>query len=342
MQVITAKKNDAGQRLDKFLSKYMNQAPKSFFYKMLRKKNIVLNGKKATGSEILSVGDEIKLFLSDETIGKFRGSVRTDYPVMELSILYEDENIALINKPAGMLSQRAEGDDPSLVEYFIGYLLNSGKMDPGELERFRPSVCNRLDRNTGGIVAAGKTLAGLQDLSEVFRNRTLDKYYYALVKGQVRRAEHVYGVLKKNPDKNLVFVETMKKDKASGQEGYIETFYEPVGQTEYTTLLRIKLITGKTHQIRSHLAALGHPIVGDPKYGDVKTNRYFEKKYRLKYQMLHACELFFPKEHMPGTLRVLGGQRFIAPLPKWYRSILLGECIEETVLYGKISETETE
>ena len=133
MQTITANKNDAGQRLDKFLAKYMTQAPKSFFYKMLRKKNIVLNGKKAAGNEILAVGDEIRLFLSDETIEKFRAKEQASYPVTDLSILYEDEHIALINKPAGMLSQKADDDTPSLVEYFIGYLISSGQLKEAEL-----------------------------------------------------------------------------------------------------------------------------------------------------------------------------------------------------------------
>ena len=329
MQTITANKNDAGQRLDKFLAKYMTQAPKSFFYKMLRKKNIVLNGKKAAGNEILAVGDEIRLFLSDETIEKFRAKEQASYPVTDLSILYEDEHIALINKPAGMLSQKADDDTPSLVEYFIGYLISSGQLKEAELSRFKPSVCNRLDRNTSGIVAAGKTLSGLQNLSELFRERTLDKYYYAFVKGRLEKGAHIHGILKKDHGKNQVMIQICDEKSAKGQEGYIETSYEPVAQTPYMTLLKVKLITGKTHQIRSHLASIGHPIAGDRKYGDRKTNQFYEKKYGLKDQMLHACELHFPEKGIPESVQYLSGQTFQAPIPAWYRAVLDGEGIKE-------------
>lgn len=356
MQMITANKNDAGQRLDKFLAKYLNQAPKSFFYKMLRKKNIVLNGKKASGSEILTVGDEIKLFLSDETINKFRlRDTAVTYPVTGLSILYEDDHIAIINKPAGMLSQRADDDTPSLVEYFIGYLLSGNQIQQKDLERFKPSVCNRLDRNTSGIVAAGKTLAGLQDLSEMFRERTVDKYYYAFVKGAVKEKAHIRGILRKDTARNQVYVDVINQNDLSENhvsEGnadrthsiknqthmtvsehadtdhYIETSYEPVAGTAHMTLLRVKLITGKTHQIRSHLASIGHPIAGDPKYGNRKTNQYFEQKYGLKQQLLHACEIHFPEDKVPDTIKKLAGCSILAPLPDIYRKVLDGEGIE--------------
>ena len=168
--------NEAGQRLDKFLGKYMDQAPKSFLYKMLRKKNITLNGKKALGNEILSAGDTVKLFLSDETVSKFsRSRTQETYKPKsrgqgtKLDILYEDEHTIFINKPAGMLSQKAAPGDVSLVEHLIAYLLESGQITEEELRTFRPSVCNRLDRNTSGIVAAGKTLAALQELRAMFR-----------------------------------------------------------------------------------------------------------------------------------------------------------------------------
>ena len=179
MRELTIRTNEAGQRLDKFLVKYMPLAPKSFFYKMMRKKNITLNGKKASGQERLAEGDTVKLFLSNETIDKF---TKTDTvlqksitPVAELDILYEDQNTIFINKPAGMLSQKAAKDDISLVEYVIGYLLESRQITEDELHTFHPSVCNRLDRNTSGIVAAGKTLAALQELSAMFRERSLKK-----------------------------------------------------------------------------------------------------------------------------------------------------------------------
>ena len=163
MQEIIVTANEAGQRFDKLLAKYLNEAPKSFLYKMLRKKNIVLNGKKATGNEKLEVGDHIKLFLSDETIEKF-SKIKVQRTNQVLNFVYEDDNILIINKPVGMLSQKAEAKDESLVEHIITYLLESGQMTEEELRKFKPSICNRLDRNTSGLVVAGKSLIGLQKM----------------------------------------------------------------------------------------------------------------------------------------------------------------------------------
>lgn len=329
MQLINANKNDAGQRLDKFLAKYMNQAPKSFFYKMLRKKNITLNGKKATGSEILNVGDEIKLFLSDETIEKFQGKTVTEYPTADLDVIYEDEHVIFLNKPAGMLSQKADDQNPSMVEYLIGYLLRKGAIDQEELARFKPSVCNRLDRNTSGLIVAGKTLSGLQFLSDVFKQRTVDKYYYALVSGVVRNPAHIQGYLKKDDKTNKV---TVLKNIKQGEEALydaIDTSYEPLASNTFATLLRVKLITGKTHQIRAHLASIGHPIAGDYKYGNEKVNAYYKKKYGLKSQLLHAHTLIFPKEGVPDAFEHLSGKAFTAKLPKEFSNLLKKENIEE-------------
>ena len=157
MKEFIIEENEAGQRFDKYLAKLLREAPKSFFYKMLRKKNITLNGKKATGNEKLLKGDTIKLFLSDETFDKFAGSSQVARAYCELDIVYEDPDIIIINKPAGMLSQPADDGEPSLVEYLTGYLLKKGDLTEEQLKTFRPSVCNRLDRNTSGMVCAGKS-----------------------------------------------------------------------------------------------------------------------------------------------------------------------------------------
>ena len=189
MKEIIITSREAGQRLDKYLGKYLREAPKSFIYKMLRKKNITLNGKKADGSEKVQEQDVVRLYFAEDTLNKFTGikekQDRKIWPCRKLDIIYEDEQVCLINKPAGMLSQKAKPEDVSLVEYFIGYLLQSGQITEQELARFQPSVCNRLDRNTSGIVAAGKTMAGLQELSRLFHDRTMHKYYRCLVKGQI-------------------------------------------------------------------------------------------------------------------------------------------------------------
>ena len=187
MKEFTINANEAGQRFDKYLGKLLREAPKSFCYKMLRKKNITLNGGKATGAEKLNTGDRIKLFLSDETFDKFAGAdTKPARAHHVLDIVYEDDNILLINKPVGMLSQPADGKEPSLVEFLTGYLLETGAVTEESLHTFRPSVCNRLDRNTSGIVAAGKSLAGLQELSLLFHDRGLHKFYRCLVQGSIK------------------------------------------------------------------------------------------------------------------------------------------------------------
>lgn len=180
MQKITVSANEAGQRLDKLLGKYLSNAPMSFVYKMLRKKNIKLNGKKAQGNEKLTKGDQVEVFLSDDTWQKFAGApgaekqlpadlARAMESSIRLSVIYEDPDILILNKPSGMLSQKAAPSDLSLNEYMIAYLLKKGDLKLAELATFRPSVCNRLDRNTSGLVTAGKSLAGLQQLSEILR-----------------------------------------------------------------------------------------------------------------------------------------------------------------------------
>ena len=178
---------EEGQRLDKYLSRYMPEAPKSFFYKMLRKKNIVLNGKKSDGKEKLNVGDSIKIFMADDTILKFRGETKVDIvKPIDLDIVYEDDNILIINKPSGMLSQKAEASDVSVNEYIISYLVSTNKLSEEQLKTFKPGVCNRLDRNTSGLIIAGKSLKGLQTMSKMFKERTMDKYYFALVNGKIK------------------------------------------------------------------------------------------------------------------------------------------------------------
>lgn len=322
MKELCIRSNEAGQRLDKFLGKYMQQAPKSFIYKMLRKKNITLNGKKASGSEMLSEGDQLKLFLSDETIGKFSGvqEVPGKIPSVRLDILYEDANTLFINKPAGMLSQKAKAEDISLVEHLTAYLLERGQITEEELRTFRPSVCNRLDRNTSGIVAAGKTLAALQELGGMFRERTVRKYYLCLVKGTVTQERRISGYLRKDEKTNKVTVQDAEaRVNRSEGESRIETEYRPIAWKNGFTLLEVHLITGKTHQIRAHLASQGHPIAGDYKYGDRAVNERLKKEFGLKSQLLHSARLCIPE--CEGVLSGLSGREITAPVPPLFERI---------------------
>lgn len=309
MQSLTVSKNEAGQRLDKLLSKYLNLAGKSFLYKMIRKKNITLNGRKCDGSEKLAEGDEVRLFLSDETIEKFSEVKIPSVKKVALNIIYEDEHILLVNKPAGMLSQKAKESDESLVEYMIDHLISSGQLSAEQLRSFRPSVCNRLDRNTSGLVVGGKSLTGLQLMSAVFKDRSIHKYYQCVVKGKISNRQVITGFLTKNETSNQV---TVHRQEEAGSVP-IMTEYEPVDCFGEYTLLKVTLITGRTHQIRAHLSSIGHPIVGDYKYGDCKVNEEAKRLCHINSQLLHSFQVIFPE--LPEPLSYLSGNTFTAPLP---------------------------
>lgn len=329
MKLVQIGKNQSGGRLDKFLLKYLDRAGSGFIYKMLRKKNITLNGKKADGSEKLNVGDEIKIFLSDETFEKFSSQsdgcgdelkpyqrLTSTKEFQSLSVVYEDKNILLLDKPADMLSQKAKDTDVSLNEYAIAYLLDKGVVGAEEFKTFKPSVCNRLDRNTTGLITVGASMEGVRALSLGFKERTFDKYYVCLVAGKVEQGARITGYLEKNERNNQVVI----SDTQRGDSVFIDTEYEPLKTDGRVTLLKVKLITGKTHQIRAHLASVGHPIIGDTKYGDAKSNEKYRREYGVKHQLLHSYELHFPE--MEGALENLSGQTFRADIPAVYGTIL--------------------
>lgn len=303
MQQIMIGENEAGQRMDKFLRKFMPLAPASFFYKMLRKKNITLNGKKAEGGEKLTAGDMISFYLADETISGFRenGADIKEYEeayrrLKGIQVVYEDEHIVIMNKPIGVLSQKAKQEDQSLNEWMIGYLLASGHLDAKQLSTYRPSICNRLDRNTGGLVIGARSLAGSQEINRLISSRKIRKYYRMLVKGSVEKEEILEGFLVKEEKNNTVHL--VSGD--SGEKGdYIKTRYYPVRRFFDRTLVEAELITGKSHQIRIHMASTAHPLLGDYKYGDRKWNDKYKKQYGISSQLLYACRLEFPAMEPP-------------------------------------------
>lgn len=315
MKQIDIGENEAGIRLEKLLTKYLNKAPKSFIFKMLRKKNITLNGKKADGTEKTKVGDVVKLFLSDETIANFRETkeVVSGRTLPGLDIVYEDDNILLINKPGGVLVQKASPKDYSLNEMIIDYLEQKGEISKEGFGTFKPSVCNRLDRNTSGLVAAGKSMAGLQELSKMFRERTIHKYYLCYVSGKIDKPSVINGYLYKDEKNNKVTI--LKEEKKDASQ--IITEYDPVKISKEFTLLKVKLVTGKSHQIRAHLASIGHPIIGDVKYGRKSVNDKYKKEAGISSQLLHGFELEFPT--MEGKLSYLSGKSFQAKVPKEFK-----------------------
>ncbi len=365
MKEIIITKDNAGGRLDKIVAKYLDKAPKSFVYKMLRKKNIVLNDKKAAGNELLKAGDSIKLYLADETVEKFQSrsdQLKTASEKAALDkgnghksnsahkrtkilptewIAYEDENIIAVNKPAGVLSQQSRAGEESLNEMLVAYL--SQKQDeqkenpadePSSNVPFKPGISNRLDRNTSGLVIAGKTLYATRELNKAIKERRLQKFYLCIVDGVLSEGETLDGYLVKDEKTNKVSVfreATMKQGgldsprdaiQPSGfdQADRIITKYEPVKALDEATLLEVDLITGKSHQIRAHLASIAHPIIGDVKYGKKEVNAEYRKRFETKRQLLHAYRIAF--HGMEGALAYLNGKEIKTPISADFAAIL--------------------
>lgn len=313
MRVLKVTANEAGSRMDKYVMRYLKKAPASFIYKMIRKKNITLNKSKATGSEILTKGDEIRLFLSDDTIARFTEVyVDTECRALEKDrIVYEDEHIILYNKPVGILSQKADSDDYSLNEMLLSYMKDELKNNQG----FVPSICNRLDRNTEGIVIMAKSYAGAAVMNQALKDRTLRKYYCCPVFGQVDCAEEMTGYLIKNSRTNVVRI----YDDFTEGAAKIVTAYRPIMSGNKISILEVELITGKSHQIRAHLSHRGFPIVFDSKYGDVSANKRLSNKYSRDFQQLIAYRLVMPK--FDGAFEHLSGREFALPIPDVYKEI---------------------
>lgn len=340
--IITDK--EAGQRLDKYLHRILPDAGSGFLYKMLRKKNITLNDKKADGSEKLVVGDYVKVFFAQETLDKFMGRqaasgtavYRQAYRMLaDIRVIFENDHIIIADKPSGILSQKAEKTDISLNEWLIGYLLEKGDLSDATLSHYKPSVCNRLDRNTSGMVLCAKTLPGAQLLSGLLKDRTLHKYYQLYVKGHIVEEQMIEGYLIKNEKQNKVMIQptsgfqengTVPKQ-AVGKRGnidnekaaYIQTRYQPLRVEQDKTLLEVELITGKPHQIRAHLASIGHPLLGDYKYGDRAWNEKYWGQFGVKSQLLHAYKVVFPALEPP--FADLSGRTFLCELPEIFGRI---------------------
>ncbi len=305
MQIITVTRNDAGQRLDKFLSKAVKGLPMSLMYKYIRTKKIKVNRARTQQNYMLCEGDEIQLFIREE----FFSSPERDEGALfriapKLEIVYEDDNVLLLNKRPGVLvHEDTAAQENTLIMHVKAYLVQKGEYDPGAEHSFAPALCNRIDRNTGGIVIAAKNAEALREMNERIREDQLRKSYLCAVHGiPTRKTATLKGYLKKDSEKNMVDVSDTPR------AGYKEiiTKYRVIAEREGNALLEVELVTGRTHQIRAHLSHIGHPLLGDGKYGINRAER--ERGY--KFQALYAFRLFFKQTEGDGVLKYLEGKQF--------------------------------
>lgn len=278
MKSITISSKDSGQRLDRFLSKTFDRLPKSLMFKEIRKKNIKINRKRCSAEQILGEGDVLDLYLNDDVLHVKEKHYDFLKASTELDIIYEDENLILLNKKVGILCH-PDGKDyiDNLVARLKRYLYEKGEWSP-EDSSFTPSLANRIDRNTGGIVIGAKNAQALKAVNESIKSREIEKYYLTVVHGEMpKKSETLTAYLTKNEKKNTV---TVTDNQVQGSKKII-TGYTVLDYYNDASLLEIRLLTGRTHQIRAHLAHIGHPLYGDGKYG-IDKGRYRQALYSYK------------------------------------------------------------
>ena len=287
MKTVVINGNDSGQRLDKFLGNYCVNMPQSLMYKAIRKKRIKVNGKKSEISYRLNEGDVVDMYINDEFFEEqeYNSTYRTLEP--KLDIVYEDDNILLMDKPVGLIVHDDDTEKVNtLLNHMKAYLYRKGEYNPDDENTFAPSLCNRIDRNTGGIVIAAKNAQTLKVMNEKIKSGDIKKFYLCLVKGRLDKKEDTLtGYLVKNKERNMVRIyNTPQKDGKS-----IVTKYRVLREDKLASLVEVELLTGRSHQIRAHFASIGHPLAGDVKYGDSD----FNMKMGMKTQALYSYKLRF-------------------------------------------------
>lgn len=312
MRELTVGKNDAGQRLDKFLTKTLYGMPQSLMYRLIRQKKIKVNRKRAENGQMLSEGDTLQLFISDEFFesGEKSGTsealsrVRTS-----LDIVYEDKNIMLLSKRPGVLvHDDKEGQNNTLLFHAKAYLYQKGEYDPEAEQSFAPALCNRIDRNTGGIVILAKNAEALRVMNEKIRDGETSKFYLCAVHGIMRRkSDTLHAWLKKDSKTNMVKIYDASNKPRDAKS--IGTRYKVIAEKDGNSLCEVELLTGRTHQIRAQFSYIGHPLLGDGKYG---VNRE-DRKSGYKYQALYSYKLRFDFADASGPLGYLSGKEFSIP-----------------------------
>ncbi len=309
--------NDATLRLDKFIAKNIPSLPKSMMYKLIRTKDIKVNGKRAEISTRLNAGDIVSAYVKDEFLAKKPREYDFLRASKQLKIVYEDENILLADKPQGVLSHP---DDKEFIDTLIGriqrYLYEKGEFNPENENSFMPALANRIDRNTGGIVIAAKNAEALRILCDKIKHREIDKRYLTVVHGVPKRKKDLLtGYLEKNEQKNKVYLSGSKKENSSE----IKTAYTVLCSKNNLSLLEIELLTGRTHQIRAHMASIGHALLGDGKYGRLNE----DKKLGFNKQALYSYKLTFTFSTDAGILSYLKDKTFTVG-SVWFAEELFG------------------
>ena len=331
MREIKITANDAGRRLDRFLRKYLKNASLGQIYKIIRK-DLKVDGKRKNESYMLSEGETLTLYISDEewtklSTSKLNETNRTSKVRKQFKIVHEDEKILIVSKPYGLLTHGDSNEKKNhLANQVKDYLIEQGEYNPREEKVFAPAPANRIDRNTTGLVVFGKTSDSLKDLNQMIREDMISKYYLTIVHGYIDKELILEGKLSKNEKSNKVSI---------GDEGLnIKTIVRPIEKLDKnTTLVEVELVTGRSHQIRAHLASIGHPIIGDSKYqtkSAIKLNGYLAQRYNLNTQLLHAYRLVI--KNTTAGLEYLEGQEFVAEIPEAFKRILSGfgsECLDE-------------
>ena len=309
MEKLTVGTNDAGQRLDKFLTKTFRNLPKSMMYKFIRTKKIKVNRKRAEIGQMLAEGDTVELFLPPEFLEREQSNSLFKNIRPSFGVVYEDENLLICDKPVGMLSHAdKEGEKNTLIEHVKAYLWQKGEYSPEDEQSFAPALCNRIDRNTCGLVLAAKNAETLRVMNEKIKKRSISKFYLCRVHGIPKQKEATLtGYLKKDADANKVEIfQTIPKN-ARYADDYkkIVTKYRVLAAVGDEAILEVELVTGRTHQIRAHMASIGHPLLGDGKYAENSADR----KSGVFRQALCSYKLRFEQDD-PSVLDYLEGKTF--------------------------------